>query len=170
MANRNAPFSFRFLRMDHGVAAPAAISVLLGSNVGVKPGDPIYIDTNGVGQRCTVTNPIWAFADETIVAVAATRQSAHCLPALEDAVWLVQATGTTNVTQAFYGKFIRYDAGTSGIAGVAASTTGTQAEVATLAPFRIVGFHRTPDNAISTYALLEVKVARSQYAGHADVV
>lgn len=158
MANTNNPKGFRFVRAENGTGAAPTRTVELGSNVGVKVGDMIYL-ASGAGARTTTTQASWGIALQEITAVAATRQNVLVIPLAAGLVFQGQFVGTTSITQASYLGTTRKVSGASGSMGISGGTV-------TGGILRIVALAGYPQgNAWGTYATCEFTVARSQYCG-----
>lgn len=124
MANVDAPHGFVPEYMLGSNGAIPMLEVLLGSNAGVQKGDPVARLTTGLAALATSSSTeILGVAQETITAIAATRQNVMIVPALESIVFSGQCSGTAAITD--IGEDVDIE-GTTGICEINedASSTG----------------------------------------------
>uniref|UniRef100_A0A6M3LX09 Uncharacterized protein n=1 Tax=viral metagenome TaxID=1070528 RepID=A0A6M3LX09_9ZZZZ len=157
MANTNSPFSFRFYKMDSGMPAPAMISVTLASSIGCKRGDPLYL-SSGYGQIAKLSQAPFAFADEEITASTGVQQACLAIPAIDGMVLKAQSIGTVNA--AVTHKATAYQAG-----GSADGAYGVNLDETVNGPYQLID--KEPNSEWGSYAVLLVKVKRTQYSGQA---
>lgn len=158
MANTNNPKGFKFVRSQVGSGAAPTMKITLGSNVGTKVGDMVYL-ASGVGQRTLTTQASYGIAIEEITAVAATQQTCLVIPFAEGLTFQGQFLGTTSITMASYLGTNRKVSGASGSMGLSSGTV-------TGGNVRIQGLAKLPyGNAWGTYANCEFAVIKNQYTG-----
>jgi hypothetical protein len=157
MANVNNPKGFKFVRSDIGSGAVPTARLKLGSNVGVKIGDMVYI-ASGVGQRTTNTQASFGIAIETVTAAAGIQTQCLVIP------FQGQVLGKLSCTEATLRGVSKRVSGASGAMGIA-SVAGTTVAAC---PIHIIGLAGTPHgNAWSTNAVLEFTIQKNQYTGQA---
>jgi hypothetical protein len=158
MANTNNPKGFKFIRAENGTGAAPTRLVELGSGVGVKVGDMIYL-ASGMGALTLTTQASWGLAIQEITAVTGVHQNCLVIPFVPGLVFQGQFLGTTaKTTKALALGTTRKVSGASGAMGIC-STTAAGGIV------RIVDLAPLSGNAWGTYAVCEFIITRSQYCG-----